>query len=246
MRPVKKSSPGDTVNYMDSQGNCVQHRICDDYASYGDAKMPLVGDIGQYCSYCECPRDVDALGVEHLAAKSRGGSETAWENFLLSCTVCNSCKGVATVDSNYHWPHVNNTFLSFLYDKTGRVKVNPNIPAISQIKARNLLELVHLERYPNTDSRPTAKDFRWRKRFEAWNRASRYRNLYLENRINEDDVINQAKDKGFWSVWFTVFADIDAILSRLISEFPGTCSNCFDEHNHYVPIERNHGKEDPV
>lgn len=246
MRPLKKSSPGDTVSYMDSQGNVEQHIVRDYYTSYGDAKMPLVGDIGQYCSYCECPRDVDALGVEHLAAKSKGGSETAWDNFLLSCTVCNSCKGVTIVDSNYHWPHINNTFLSFKYDETGRIRVNPEIPAISQVRAENLLKLIHLERFPQTDSRPSAKDFRWRNRYETWNRATRYRDLYLSNCITEDDVINQAKDKGCWSVWFTVFSGVDAILFRLISDFPGTCSDCFDEQNHYVPLERNPGKEDPV
>ena len=101
---------------MDSQGHIVRHVVQEDYPNYRDAKMPMIGDVGKYCSYCESLRDADALAVEHLAARANGGSETAWNNFLLSCTVCNSCKGTTAIDEEYHWPHVNNTFLSFVYD----------------------------------------------------------------------------------------------------------------------------------
>ena len=43
--------------------------------------------------------------------------------------------------------------------------------------------------------------------------------LYLHRSINEEDVITMAKSSGYWSVWFTVFAGVDVILSRLISIF---------------------------
>ena len=246
MRPIKKSSPGEVVVYMDSQGEYVRHVVQEDYPNYGDAKMPMIGDVGKYCSYCESPRDADALAVEHLAARANGGSETAWNNFLLSCTVCNSCKGTTVIDEEYHWPHVNNTFLSFVYDKTGRVTVNPNIPPLSQDKARKLLELTHLERFPNTQNPPSAKDYRWYRRYETWNIATRCKMLYLEGNIDENDIICCAKDKGHWSIWFTVFTGIDAILLRLITDFPGTSEECFDPNNHYAPKEKNAGCEDPV
>ena len=70
--------------------------------------------------------------------------------------------------------------------------------------------------------------------------------LYLGGNIDEDDIISRAKDKGHWSVWFTVFTGIDAVLLRLITAFPGTSEDCFDANNHYAPIERNAGCEDPV
>lgn len=246
MRPIEKLKAGDTVRFLNSQGQEVTHIIEPDYPVYGEAKMPLTGNIGRYCSYCEGLREVDALDVEHLAAKSQGGSETAWNNFLLCCKVCNSVKGSTVIDDKYHWPHLNNTFLSFIYCEDGRIKVNPDIPKQSKVKAENLLNLLHLQRFPGTDDNPTPKDFRWKRRYEAWNKAMRCRDNYTNGRITEDDVISYAKDIGHWSIWFTVFTGNDTILKRLISDFPGTCASCFDATNHYAPIYRNPGSEDPV
>ena len=247
MRPIVKVEPGETVTYMDSQGLPITHIVQVEYPNYGDAKLPLIGNVGGYCSYCESCREVDSLDIEHLAAKSHGGSETAWENFLLCCKVCNSVKGATVVDENYHWPHLNNTFLSFIYDETGRVKVNPNIPNISQVKAQNLLNLIHLERHGgNLHDIPSPKDYRWRRRYETWNKAIRQKELYIGGKINEDDVIDCAKSNGYWSIWFTVFKGVDAILRRLITDFPGTCASCFDENDHYKPLARRPGLEDPI
>lgn len=231
---------------MDSLGNMVNHVVQDEYKPYSEAKMPLIGDIGKYCSYCECRRGVDSLAVEHIEAKNVGGAEFSWDNFLLGCSVCNSVKGHHIVDGNCHWPHINNTFLSILYEQTGRVKVNPNIPPLSQRRAQKLIDLLHLNRHPKEEDLPSPKDFRWKNRYEAWNYAKRYKKLYLLNKIDVDDVLNFAKVKGNWSIWFTVFEGIDEVLARLISDFQGTCSDCFDASNHYAPIGRNPGGEDPV
>ena len=133
-----------------------------------------------------------------------------------------------------------------LYDETGRVKVNDNIPALSQVRAQNLLNLANLQRYPGKDNPTSPKDFRWAHRIEAWTLASRYKERYLNGAITEDDIICLAKLKGQWSIWFTVFKGIDSVRARLISDFPGTCASCFDENNHFEPIERNPGKPDPV
>ena len=93
---------------------------------------------------------------------------------------------------------------SFIYDETGRVKVNDSIPELSQVSAQNLLNLAKLQRYPGTDNLPSPKDFRWQYRIEAWNLASRYKERYLNGRMTEDDIISYAKCKGQWSIWFTV------------------------------------------
>ena len=70
---------------------------------------------------------------------------------------------------------------------------------------------------------------------------------YVARKWDEDDVISKAKDTGHWSVWFTVFAGSDAILSRLINDFKGTCRSCFDAENHYKPIPRNpENVDDPI
>ncbi len=248
MRPVEKTQPDEQVTYTDSCGGEVNHKVQREYPKYGDAKMPLIANIGNYCSYCERCRDVDALDIEHLVAKSRGCSATAWDNFLLCCKVCNSVKGKQIVDeNNYHWPHKNNTFISFIYDETGRVKVNPKMSELSKCKAENLLDLIGLGRHKDTEEDlPTQSDFRWKGRYETWNLATRQRKLYLDGKIIESDVIDVALTKGYWSVWFTVFKDIDPILKRLITDFKGTSASCFDANNHYRPVERNPGCEDSV
>lgn len=246
MRPIEKKTPGDKIYYTDSNNQLVEHIIQKHYPNYGNAKFPLTGNIGQYCSYCEGFEKLPSLDVEHIAAKSKGGSHTAWENFLLCCKVCNSNKGTKVVNTDFHWPHLNNTFCSFVYDETGRIRVNDNIPEISKKRAQNLLDLTQLQRYPGTGNPPSPKDFRWRYRYEAWNKASRYRKLFIEGSITEDDVISYAKDIRQWSIWFTVFKGIDCIRKRLISDFPGTCASCFDKNNHYEPVERNPGCEDPI
>lgn len=136
----------------------------------------------------------------------------------MCCKVCNSNKGTK-VDADCHWPHLNNTYYSLIYDETGRVHVNGNMSELSRKKAQNLLDLIQLQRYPGTDKSPSPKDFRWKYRFEAWNKASRYKELYLKGAIAEDDVIDYAHCNGQWSIWFTVFKGIDSIRHRLITDF---------------------------
>jgi len=246
MRPVEKKKPGDIVRYTDSNNQEVEHTIQENYPDYGDAKFPLASNIGQYCSYCEGDEKIHSLEVEHMAAKSKGGSLTEWNNFLLCCKICNTTKGVEVINDDYHWPHLNNTFLSFIYDETGRVNVNHNMSELSKVRAQNLLNLAKLQRYQGTDNQPSPKDFRWQYRYEAWKLATDWKLKFLDCLTTEDDIICRVKDKGQWSIWFTVFKGIDSVRARLISDFPGTCASCFDANNHYEPIERNPGSPDPI
>lgn len=246
MRPIEKKQPGDIVRYIDSNNREIEHTILDDYMNYPDSKFVLVANLDLYCSYCEGKEKIHSLEVEHTAAKSKGGSLTAWKNFLLCCKICNTVKGAEVVNDEYHWPHINNTFYSFIYDDTGRIHVNDDIPPLSKARAQKLLDLTGLQRYPGTDITPSSKDFRWKFRYEAWNIASRYKDLFSKGCVTEDDIIGLAKSMGQWSIWFTVFKGVDSVRSRLISDFPGTCAACFDPNNHYEPIERNPGHPDPV
>lgn len=236
MRPIEKKQPGDIVQYKDSHGNVVEHIVQTNYDKYGDAKLPLVGNLERYCSYCEGLREVDALEIEHRVAINNGGSETEWNNFLLCCKLCNTVKSTKNVGNDFHWPHLNNTFLDFIYDETGRVMVNPELQGYTATRAKNLYNLVCLGR---NDVDATPKDFRWQRRYETWNKAADAKVKYENGKWDEDDVMSRAKDTGYWSVWFTVFAGIDTILSRLVSDFAGTCKSCFDATNHYKPIPRN-------
>lgn len=248
MRPIKKNTVGQNVSYMASDGNVVSEIIQPTYSPYSRAKFPLVGCIGDYCSYCELEKEPGDLAVEHVAAKSRGGSKIDWDNFLLACNVCNSDKGAQLINiQDSHWPHVNNTFLSFVYDASGRVYVNPTLKGLSKSRAEKLYDICKFERHPLAGDMPSASDFRWRKRFEAWNQAVRDKGLYQRNVFGVDDVLSDALSIGFWSVWFTVFRGEDAVRRELINRFPGTDAGCFDPSNHYDPVFRNpHNPYDPI
>lgn len=63
MRPIEKKSVGQIISYEDSLGVQVNHEIPEEYNQYGDAKLPLISNLGRYCSYCEGVRDVDALDI---------------------------------------------------------------------------------------------------------------------------------------------------------------------------------------
>lgn len=88
------------------------------FKKYQEAEPYLEERLGAYCSFCEFPiRHVPE--VEHKEAKAKGGDELAWENLLLSCKYCNTCKGtiVAKGDKEkYLWPDEDDTFHAFSYD----------------------------------------------------------------------------------------------------------------------------------
>lgn len=240
MRPIEKHIACQTITYLAANGDIVATTIAPTYSPFSTAKYPLIGCTGNYCSYCEIEKVPGDLAVEHVAAKSRGGSMVDWDNFLLACNVCNSNKGSQLVDlQDSHWPHVNNTYISFVYDSSGRVHVNPQLTGLSKVRAEKLYEVCKLGRHPHTENVPSGSDFRWKKRFEAWTLATRDKKLYQQGTFDVDDVISDALSKGFWSVWFTVFKGEDAVRRELISRFPGTDARCFNPNNHYEPINKN-------
>lgn len=55
-------------------------------------------------------------------------------------------------------------------------------------------------------------------------------------------IIDMAKAGGHRSIWFTIFQNHPEVLEKLISDFPGTASQCFDAANRYKPLPRNPGK----
>lgn len=247
MRPVEKAKVGDILVYHNTNDEDVELEVLRDYDNYGDAKNPLMANLGRYCSYCENDKDEEDLSVEHVSAKSKGGSESAWKNFLLCCKVCNSVKSVKEIDAdNCHLPHINNTFLSLRYEKGGRVMVNDKLTGVSLEKASELYETLKLGRYPQTNECPTGRDSRWKNRLEVWNEAEDLKKKYELSQLSTDVIVERAKEKGCWSVWFTVFKGCDELRKALIKGFDGTCASCFDAANHYEPVERNPGREDPV
>lgn len=247
MRPVEKAKVGDVLIYHNTNDEDVNLTVQSEYPVYGDAKNPLMANMGRYCSYCENDKDEEDLKVEHVTAKSKGGPETAWENFLLSCGVCNSVKGTKVIDgATCHLPHLNNTYMSLLYGAGGRVKVNEALTGVSLLKAEELFETLKLGRYPKENEKPTERDARWHNRLEVWNEAVDLRTKYERQSLTAAAILKRAREKGFWSVWFTVFKGCDELRKALIEGFEGTCMTCFDASNHYEPVPRNPGETDFV
>lgn len=239
MRPVEKKKPGEAVVYENSNDENVTETIVANYSPYGKAKMPLIGNMGCYCSYCEGNKMPGELAVEHVEPKGNNGDKTAWSNFILSCNVCNSIKGHPDIHTEeYHWPHTDNTYRDFVYKAGGVVLLNPNLEEDEANKAKKLFDLVKLGSYPGSDVSLSPRDYRWKKRMEVWEVADRLKEKLIIGRADVAEIIRMAKLLGYWSVWFTVFKGHDEVRERLITDFPGTCSSCFDAHNHYEPLKR--------
>lgn len=249
MRPVKKNNVGQTINFINSKNEKEEITVKSDYPNYSEAKKPLIGCLGSYCSYCEAPMAFGNLQVEHLSPKAHGGANK-WENFLLSCNVCNSIKAhPGNIElSDYHWPHVNNTFYDYIYDCGGRILLNPQLKGLSKDRAQKLYNWLKLGRHPkDSQNIPSSADFRWRARYETWNKASRSKKKFESGSDSLSEIIEDAKKYGYWSIWFTVFKDCPDIRKALIENFEGTDPTCFDPNNGYAPKVRNPANpKDPV
>lgn len=249
MRPVVKLDPG---THKMPDGSILT--IDKTYKSYQTAKPALVHNLGLFCSYCEDAyhqgRD---LHVEHVQPKGyiENGVKiyehlkTEWSNFLLSCATCNGSdnKGNKNVVlDKCHLPHRNNTFKSLVYKEGGVVIINPLLIGDAKIHAQALIELVGLNKSP-IDSRPGDK--RFQKRTNDWKMAERYKAKYVAGKAEISTIVDLVKNRGGWSIWYTVFKGHDEVRASLL-DFKGTAKMCFDPANHYEPIDRNPGLADPT
>lgn len=230
MRPVVKKQPGETIPVTDNLGLTSEHVIQTDYTPYGTAKGPLIANIGSYCSYCEEYHGFPDLHIEHTEAKSQGGSLTSWGNFLITCNICNSIKGKKPVTHrNTHFPHLDDTFHDFIYEASGRIKVNPNLPEEEKAKAQSLYDAVGLGRDPFSQDTISDADYRWAHRYETWKIATDMLQDYENGLKSAEDIISYAKIRGNWSIWYTVFQKHQEFLNLLLDSIPGTRKDYFTE-----------------
>lgn len=209
------------------------------YAKYQDAGRDLQLRLGGYCSYCE--RQIETnLAVEHVQPKLHLpalGSD--WENFLLGCVNCNSCKGHAPVVlDDYFWPDADNTLRAFEYVRGGVIQPAPALPVGTATKAQATIALTGLDRYPGSPAQaPTSADQRWLRRQQAWEKAERCRDILASRDTPEvrELVVEVAAGRGEFSIWWTVFFhDVD-IRRRLRQAFNGTDGASFDHNENLVP-----------
>lgn len=226
MRPVKKWLP--SFQYQDEQGNIQTIRAI--YNPYGDAAEPLEKNIGLYCSYCEVFSS--DLQVEHVIpyqqiedkfSNTGSLSKYHWNNFLLGCARCNgkSCKTDKYVYlPQILLPHRNDTYHALVYRESGEVFVNSTLSASNQNKAQALIDLVKL----NRDIGEKSRDYRTRLRRNAWTLATKQRGNYEKNPSPEmlNNLVELARQRGFFSIWHTVFQDHPKVQAALRAGFAGT------------------------
>lgn len=239
MRPVDKN-PWPLVNGHPKAYN--PHTI---------ARTDLETNLDCYCSYCEVFSS--DLEVEHVISQNQDNTKAQdWNNFLLACGRCNGRdnKSNKPVDvDRIHFPHRNNTFLSFSYLEGGIVTINPALVGDSIIRARALLKLVGLDKYQGNPDYPNLNqnDTRWRHRRTAWEWADRLLIEYEAGEKSALQIVNFASQRGFFSVWFSVFINHIEVKQLLVNTFVGTSLNCFDPTDGYKPIPRNpHNAADPI
>lgn len=203
MRPVNKGSPP-----LDDRGSPIV------FSKYQDANPPLRNRIGRYCSYCEIEFKY-GLAVEHVVPKNpHSGNpalQLAWDNFLLACPMCNSCKGMRSVVINdYFWPDRDNTLRAFEYDASGAVRPSVDLHPPESGIAQSTVNLFGLNRNKTTRPGASKRDERFRFREVAWRTALDAKADIKSNDSKNvrDWIIRCAVSIGSFSIWMTVLKTI--------------------------------------
>lgn len=190
----------------------------------------LVAHWGAYCNYCERRLETH-LAIEHIQPQdSNPLLALKWENFLLACTNCNSCKSNKPINqNNYLWPDRNNTLRAYFY-KSGVINNALKADHPAHKLADDLMHLVGLDKIPGNKGRePTDADFRWRFRQETEDKANDAKNdlLSSDSPLLRKYIVKEAVECGGFSIWFAAFSEDADMCERLIAAYPGTARDCF-------------------
>jgi uncharacterized protein (TIGR02646 family) len=210
--------------------------------AHGDAKPELVARLGQFCSYCESPSSPQQLHVEHIypqANTAHPGLSKCWRNFLLACPTCNTYKNRHLGNGRqfqllkrFLWPHIDNTFEAFKYERDGRVIPRPGLPAPVETLAQATSEMVGLLRSPAVAANYAEKGMAYdgiKMREEAWGIAERALTVYLENPSAGQlySICDNCSKTGHFSVWMEVFRNHVDVKRALIAKCKAAPA-CFD------------------
>ncbi len=220
------------------------------FQEYGDAKPDLIARIGGFCSYCEVALIPQSLHVEHIYPKDPHPElELQWNNFLLSCTTCNSYKNIhqgsvrqSNLERDYVWPHLENTFRAYEYRSDGRVEVRTDLSVSLQRASSATRRMVGLLLSPARAARYQDLGVAYdgvSVRSEMWDIAQLELDDYLENpRASRAEFISRKAAKmGRFSIWMEVFKDRPEVRREFINAFKADAS-CFDANTLPIPKGR--------
>jgi uncharacterized protein (TIGR02646 family) len=196
--------------------------------------------MGSFCSYCERFVNKHDLHVEHIyPQKPHPERSRKWRNFLLACSTCNTYKDKhlghtkqARLLKRYAWPHLDNTFLAYIYEASGSVHVSATISADAQTLSQATLDMVGLMKTPDAAAAYEILGIAYdgkTTREELWGTAETARMAYQENpsQIQLAATVNLAKSTGHFSIWMEVFKNHMVVRQRLITEMAAD-PTCFD------------------
>lgn len=178
---------------------------------------------GEFCHLCEMAIN-HQIAVEHIKSRhTHPKLSSSWTNFILSCSHCNSSKGTKRLDSPYRkryiWPHIHNTLMAFEVpltgDEAGVVRPSCNVtqnPQLTQ-RARDTIALYELNKTTTADG---AADRRYSNRMEAIQMATCRRVEFERGQATVAAILDMARTRGFFSVWFEIFSDVPEVKSALI------------------------------
>ncbi len=209
-----------------------------DFKDYKKAKPHLVQRIGPYCSYCE--RYVtNSLAVEHILPQDhRPELEGCWDNFILSCTNCNSHKGSENISTtDYLFPDRDNTFAALEYQEDGSVVASKYaVKTGAKSIADKTIELTGQNKASKDDK--TCATSRKILRMNKWLVIKDWKQTIDQNpsiQAMRERAIDTAREVGHFSIWMKIFATDTDMRNRLIDAFPGTReSGCFDNEGQVV------------
>lgn len=214
------------------------------YKKHRNALPDLEERIGEFCSYCEGNINTrKAREVEHIIPQSqRPDLALEWENFLLTCDVCNRKKSAINCDrANFLWPDEDNTFFVFTYEMNlGEIRISDRITDHRiRIWAQNTINLFQLDRKLSKGLTPNQVSW-LSKRNEAIGLIRKYLGQWNNNEITADTISDFAKLTGYYSLWMLHFESHPEVIEAIKSKFPGTYEPRFDENNN--PIKREGGR----
>ncbi len=203
------------------------------YNPYGNAKDDLFEAIGEYCTFCERRGHSSALDVEHIEhveKNKKNPKEFEWNNFLLACKNCNSCKLTKEI-IGILLPHKDNTYELFDYLESGFIQYHPSLSEEKKKQAVALINLTRLDRVKYRKGYNTTvysgNDTLWSDRKKAWTLAQRYLKKYQLNDCDIETIKDLALESGFWSIWMRAFESFPEVQKELINSFKGTRKEFF-------------------